>query len=76
MVGNQPLLEAAEGLISNRTLVLFGNPGQSIILLATTNLAKTNSWTAFGTVTLTNMFQSVSLGSMTNPAQFFQAVQP
>jgi hypothetical protein len=76
VVGNQPLLEASAGANSSRTLILYGTPGQSITLLSTTNLSKPNSWTTYGAVTLTNLFQTVSLGGATNPAQFFQVVQP
>jgi hypothetical protein len=75
LIGNQPLLEAAIGTNSHRLLMLYGNPGVSYDLLSTTNIANANSWSTLGSVTLTQLVQTVSMGSATNPVQFFQAVQ-
>ena len=75
LVGNQPLLEGAIGTNSHRLLLLYGNPGVSYELLSTTNIANPNSWSTLGSVTLTQLVQTASMGSATNPVQFFQAVQ-
>jgi hypothetical protein len=74
VIGAQPLLESAIGANSSRTLTLYGNPGVNYDLLSTTNIANTNSWSTVGSVTMSQLVQSVSLGSATNPVQFFQAV--
>ena len=76
VVGGQPLLDISEVAQSNWSLVLYGNLGQSIRILTSTNLADGNSWGADGSVTMTNLFQSVAAGSFTNPEQFFKAVAP
>jgi hypothetical protein len=76
VIGNQSLLEASLGANSSRTLTLYGNPGVSYDLLSTTNLTDNNSWITMGNVTLTDLFQIVSLGSATNQMQYFKAVQP
>jgi hypothetical protein len=75
VIGPQSLLEASLGTNSSRTLTLYGNPGVSYNLLSTTNLTD-SSWITMGNVTLTDLFQTISLGSATNQMQFFKAVQP
>jgi hypothetical protein len=74
VIGPQSLLEASLDTNLNRILTLYGNPGVSYELLSTPNLAI--PWITFGNVTLTDLFQNISLGSATNQAQFFKAVQP
>ena len=76
VIGPQPLLEVSLGANSSRWLNLYGNPGVSYNLLTTTNLASTNSWSAAGSVTLTNLLQVINLGGATNQMQFFRAVKP
>ncbi|HEV7927174.1 MAG TPA: hypothetical protein VGR14_17605, partial [Verrucomicrobiae bacterium] len=76
VVGPQSLLEASLGTNSNPTLTLYGNPGLSYNVLSTTNLADSSSWSTIGNVTLTDLFQVISLGNATNQMQFFKAVQP
>jgi hypothetical protein len=76
VIGPQSLLEAALGPNSSRTLTFYGNPGVTYSLLSTTNLVGNGSWNTVGSVTLTDLFEVISLGSMTNQEQFFKAVQP
>jgi hypothetical protein len=75
VIGSQSLLEASPGTNSSLTLTLYGNPGVSYDLLTTTNLMG-SSWSTVGSVTLTDLFQVIGLGSATNQMQFFKAVQP
>ncbi len=75
VIGPQSLLEASLGTNSSRTLTLYGNPGVSYNLLSTTNLADNSSWISMEKITLTDLFQIISLGGPTNQMQFFKAVQ-
>ncbi|MGA2177126.1 MAG: immunoglobulin domain-containing protein [Verrucomicrobiota bacterium] len=76
VIDRQSLLDASLGTNSSRALTLYGNPGVTYDLVATTNLADRNSWSTVGSVTLTDMFQSINLNGATNQMQFFRAVQP
>jgi hypothetical protein len=76
VIGPQSLLEASLNTNASRTLTLYGNPGVNYDLLSTTNLTDGSSWTTVGNVTLTDLFEVISLGGATNPMQFFKAVQP
>ena len=76
VLGRQPLLDASLGTNSGLTLTLYGNPGMSYDLLSTTNLSESSLWTTVGRVTLTDLFQVISLPSATQQMQFFKAVQP
>ncbi len=73
VIGSQSLLEASLDTNSNRILTLYGNPGVSYELLSTPNL--TSPWLPIANVTLTDLFQNISLANTTNQAQFFKAVQ-
>jgi hypothetical protein len=75
VIGSQSLLEASLGTNSSRTLTLYGNSGVNYDLLSTTNLTDRSSWSTLGSVTLTDLFEVISLGSATNQMQFFKAVQ-
>jgi len=75
VVGSQPLLEASFSTTSSLLLSLYGNPGVTYNVLTTTNIANTNSWSAVGSFTLTNLLQLISLGGATNQMQFFRAVK-
>ncbi|HZM06037.1 MAG TPA: hypothetical protein VFC44_23805 [Candidatus Saccharimonadales bacterium] len=74
VIGNQPLLDSSLDANSNLTLTLYGNPGVRYDLLASTNLIG-SSWSTADSVTLTDLFQVISLGSATNQMQFFKAVE-
>jgi hypothetical protein len=76
VIGNQSWLEGSLGTNSSRTLTLYGTPGVSYDVLSTTNLADNSSWMSMGNVTLTDLFQVISLDGATNQMQFFKAVQP
>jgi hypothetical protein len=76
VIGPQPLLEASPGTNSNLLLTLYGNPGVNYDLLSTTNLLDSSSWSIAGTLTLTDLFQVISMGGATNQMQFFKAFQP
>jgi hypothetical protein len=75
VVGRQPVLEASLGTNASRLLTLYGHSGASYGLLSATNLNGGGSWSAAGSVTLTNWFQVINLGGASNGMQFFQAVQ-
>jgi hypothetical protein len=76
VIGPQSLLDASLGTNSSRTLTLYGNPGVSYHVLSTTNLTDNSSWITMTNVTLTDLFQSISIVGATNQMQFFKAVQP
>jgi hypothetical protein len=76
VIGNQSLLEGSLGTNSSRILTLYGNPGVSYNVFFTTNLTENSSWTTLGNVTLTDLFQNISLGLATNQTEFFKTVQP
>jgi len=76
VIGSQSLLEGKLDINNHFMLTVYGNPGVSYEILTTTNLTAPNTWSAFSEITLTNFSQVISLGNETNPAQFFQAVQP
>jgi len=76
VVGPQSFLEAMLDTNSGRTLTLYGNPRVTYDLLSTTNLGVGSSWSTMSSVILTELFQTIGLGSMTNQAQFIKAVQP
>jgi hypothetical protein len=76
LVGAQSLLEASLDTNSNAVLTLYGLPGTTYDLLTTTNLIDGGSWRAFEEVTLSDLFQVISLGSATNQMRFFRAVEP
>jgi hypothetical protein len=73
VIGPQSLLEASLDTNSSRILTLYGNPSVSYELLSTPNL--TGPWLPIASVTLTDLFQNISLGIATNQPQFFKAVQ-
>ena len=75
VIGNQSLLDSSLDANSNLTLTLYGNPGVSYDLLTTTNLIG-GSWSTVSSITLTDLFQVINLGSATNEMQFFRTVQP
>jgi len=74
VIGPLSLVEASLGTSSSATLTLYGNPGVSYVILSTPTLA--GPWSIKAFVTLTNLFQVISLGSATDQAEFFEAVQP
>jgi hypothetical protein len=76
LIGAQSLLEASLETNSNAVLTLHGLPGATYDLLTTTNLIDGDSWSAFEKVTLSDLFQVISLGSATNQMQFYKAVGP
>jgi hypothetical protein len=76
VIGSQSLLEGWLDTNYHRMLTVYGNPGVRYEILTTTDLTDPNTWSAIGGVTLTNLFQFISLDGETNAAQFFQAVQP
>jgi hypothetical protein len=76
LIGPQALLEALPGTNPGPTLTLYGHPGASYDVLSTTSLIGGGSWSNWGTVTLSELFQVISLGSATNQMQFFRAVEP
>jgi hypothetical protein len=75
VIGSESLLNFSTGSSSNPTLTLYGNPGVIYDLLSTTNLADSNSWNTVGSVTLSNLFEVIDIGGLTNQVQFYRAVQ-
>jgi hypothetical protein len=76
VIGPQSMLEASLDTNSNPTLTLYGHPGVSYDVLSTTKLADGGSWTKVVNITLSDLFQVISLGSVTNQMQFYKAVGP
>jgi hypothetical protein len=76
VIGPQSLLDAIPGGNPSRALTLYGNPGMNYNLLSATNLAGTVSWSVVRSVTLTDLFDIITLGGNTNQMQFYKADQP
>jgi hypothetical protein len=74
VVGGQSYLEGYIDSNSNRVLTLYGNPGVSYQLLATSNLMDSSSWKAAGTFTLSNLFLNTNVGK-SNLIEYYRALQ-
>ena len=73
---NPPILELKSASPTNLVLVLYGQSGTGYSILAGTNLVNTTGWSTFAGFTLTNSFQFINTGAITNPQQFFRARKP
>jgi hypothetical protein len=76
VIGPQSLLEASLDASLNPLLTLYGHPGVTYDVLSTTNLLDRGSWRTLGNLTLSDLFQVISLGGATNQMQFYRAVEP
>jgi hypothetical protein len=73
VIGSQSLLGGYVDTNSNRVLTVYGNPGTTYEILTTTNISDTNSWSAAGAVTLSNLFLNTNVGG-TDLQQYYRAV--
>ncbi len=70
---NPPILELANSVPTNLTLLLYGQAGTNYTLQATTNLSAGAFWLPATSFTLTNSFQFIRQALTRNPAQLFRA---
>jgi hypothetical protein len=73
---NPPILELNSHAPTNVVLLLYGQNGTNYAIMTGTNLAGTASWTPLVGFTLTNSFQFINAGAVTNNQQFFRAKRP
>jgi hypothetical protein len=71
-----PILELNSYAPTNLVLLLYGQNGTNYMTTTGTNLANTTSWTPLVGFTLTNSFQFINAGGVTNRQQYFQAKRP
>ena len=71
-----PILELNSYAPTNLVLLLYGQNGTNYMIMTGTNLAGTTSWTPLVGFTLTNSFQFINAGGVTNQQQFFRAKRP
>ena len=72
VVGQQSLLEALLAPDGERSLALYGHPGESYQIQSSTNLSKAGNWLNLMRVPLTNIMEQFSLDS-SPPLAFYQA---
>ena len=70
---NPPVLEFNSFAQTNLTLLLYGQNGSNYMIVSGTNLLSTLSWPSIAGFTLTNSFQFINAGGMTNRVEFFRA---
>jgi hypothetical protein len=71
-----PILELNSYAPTNLVLLLYGQNGTNYMTTTGTNLANTTSWTPLVGFTLTNSFQFIKAGGVTNQQQYFRAKRP
>jgi hypothetical protein len=72
VVGVQPVLEVFPSTNGSPALVVYGQPGSSVVVESTSDLGNSESWESAWTAQQTNLFQVIPLVVGTNHFEFFR----
>src|SRR5262249_55522482 len=73
IIGEHPLLHALLGGAGQRDLMLYGRPGAIYTIESSTDVTRADAWAPWRQVTLTNLFDRVSLSNSQPGTLFLRA---
>jgi hypothetical protein len=74
-ISREPLLEMVSGSVHEPVLLLYGRPGTNYMVKWRTNLVSQPSWSSGWEVFMTNVVQTMDIGTTSGPVAFYRAVE-